>query len=372
MKPPQSLTNAQANDHFQNNFNKLFWTYDKEKQRGSINHSFDINTNRGKHLLHFIDNVDKNEIEKLKSHRINAKAAAMVTRQVYKFKSVDGTRLGWSSSSLTKCLKNLTKVHDDHHTKFKVDSFYPLQLILSNDEFHNKFDLYGGRILLNPGSTQVQWLETLMAVTDDMLFMLEKNRKQLNINLDICQDAFNVKIRKGFSCSSEEYFMFLKVAAEQMYQEDDNEVNSSTKSLALNRVGLVVETAQACRRPVVTSEGEIRISSSMIPHSISTSLTRLRSDALKIIRNEAEKKVIIKEVESMLKYEFGLSKVQKSGFSKVSSEDYLKALSKLLKCEQSSKLNIKKVFAGNSIGITGTGHCHLGDDGSFLIPCDWH
>ena len=48
------------------------------------------------------------------------------------------------------------------------------------------------------------------------------------------------------------------------------------------------------------------------------------------------------------------------------SEEFVEALMRLLQHEE------RRRFVGTSIGIVGKGHsCHLGDDGSLMIPWDW-
>eukprot|EP00554_Chaetoceros_debilis_P014807 CAMPEP_0194119162 /NCGR_PEP_ID=MMETSP0150-20130528/38268_1 /TAXON_ID=122233 /ORGANISM="Chaetoceros debilis, Strain MM31A-1" /LENGTH=351 /DNA_ID=CAMNT_0038810775 /DNA_START=24 /DNA_END=1076 /DNA_ORIENTATION=- len=146
---------------------------------------FDVNTRRGRDLMHFLTNhLDEGEIIKRQASRIDATAAALVARQAYKFQAIDGTGLGWSSASLAKCLLSLTKLNDEHgHSgKFNVSSFYPFRLLLSNDEFHAKVDLYSGTVMLNPNSTQIQWLDTLVSVTEEAKETLEVNRCILQDN----------------------------------------------------------------------------------------------------------------------------------------------------------------------------------------------
>mmetsp|Transcript_25386 Transcript_25386/g.37961 ORF Transcript_25386/g.37961 Transcript_25386/m.37961 type:complete len:534 (-) Transcript_25386:793-2394(-) len=365
--------------------NSSFWAAATAAAQGSgasamndvtLNETFDINTTRGRNFVHFVTNLDTKEIEQRKAERIDASAAALVARQAYKFQSIDGTKLGWSSSSLAKSLKTLTKVYDEHYEKFKVESFYPFQLILSNDEFQNKLDLYGGKIMLNPGSTQIQWLETLMAVTDEKIQFLEKNRKELHDNTLAVQNALNVKLRKGFSCTSEEYYSLMKEFAMLLTHQhnDRDELNDGPKTtaLALDRVGIVVETHQACRRPVVTSTGEIRISASMSPNMISSSIGKLRNEAFQNLSQEKEKQRQAKELVSMLKYEFGLIKVSKTRLSTVTSDQYLQSLANLLRINQETKQQIKESLTGNSLNIASRGvGCHLGDDGTIQIPYDY-
>lgn len=381
--PPQSSSTDNLNEkrkglpNYQNpEWNRMkFWSNETNETNDggtTINNTFDINTNRGRDLLNFIANVNLDEIEQRKADRIDASAAALVARQAFKFQSIDGTGLGWSSASLAICLKTLTKVCDEHQSKFKVDTFYPFQLILSNDEFQNKIDLYGGKLMLNPGSTQIQWLEILTSVTEDGRKQLELNREEIHDNQLHVQNAWNVRIRKGFSCSSEEYFNFMKDNAKILLHELSEEGQQSRdNSVALNRVGLVVETHQACRRPVVTADGEIRISASTPTNTIISSLSRLRNDAWENIMKEKEKKKSIKELELLLKSEFGVIKVKKNRLSNVTNDQYIHALSNILSFQEKEK-EMKEGLAGKSIGIIGGGHCRLGDDGSLMIPWNWH
>lgn len=363
------------NEELSRVYNSSFWaaTKDSPTNDGIVNETFDINSSRGRDFLHFVTNLDTKEIEQRKAERIDASAAALVARQAYKFQSIDGTKLGWSSSSLAKCLKTLTKVYDEHCDKFKVESFYPLQLILSNDEFQNKVDLYGGKIMLNPGSTQIQWLETLMGVTEEQIKMLENNRSSLHDNTLIVQNALNVILRKGYSCTSEEYSSLMKEFANLLtHQQNDVNELSHENALALDRVGIVVETHQACRRPVVTRAGEIRISASMSPDTILSSISKLRNEAWQNLSQEREKRKQAKELILMLKNEFGLIKVSKTQLSTVTSDQYLQSLASLLRITSETKQQIKEPLAGNSLNITSRGRgCHLGDDGTIQIPYDY-
>lgn len=70
------------------------------------------------------------DIKERQLNRIDATAAAYVARQLYKFKSIDGTRLGWSSKSMAICLQRLAALHDEHIGKFQTNSFYPFRLII--------------------------------------------------------------------------------------------------------------------------------------------------------------------------------------------------------------------------------------------------
>ena len=372
MKPPPKVEILKENNTNYHNteLNQMHWA-DENTNGKKLNTAFDLNTKQGRDLIDFIKHLDTKDIEKRKADRINASAAALVARQAFKFKSIDGTGLGWSSSSLAQCLKTLTKVFDEHGALL-INSFYPLQLILSNDEFHSKLDLYGGTMMLNPGSTQIQWLETLTLVTEEKLNTLELNRKQISNYLRNVENEMNVKIRKGFSCSSDEYFDFLRGISEfPFHQNVKDEIKPLTNALALDRLRIVVETPQACRRPVVTHNGEIRISSSISLGTILPSLNRLRRDATEKVILDKEKQRQMKELEIMLKNEFGLTSVKKSRYSTVSNDQYIKSLSNLLGF-QGQRMELKDGLVGKSILIASPGgYCRLGDDGSLVIPSNW-
>ncbi len=376
VKPPQSpASSTSINTLDKSKFHRKV-NQSTKKHSSSINLSYNVNTNRGRNFRNFIENLNLEEIEERKANRINASAAAMVARQSFKFQSIDGTQLGWSSSSLSKTLRMLTKVFDEHNEKFNVDSFYPLQLIFSNDEFHNKLDLYGGTLMLNPGSTQEQWLETLMAVTTNDLNMLQNSRKKLHNNLVLGQQYLHAKIRKGYSCSSEEYYYFVEsLAEEELFRKSQNNTlpQPTSRELSLGMLNIVVETSQACRRPVITNTGDISISSTTSPIDVVSSIHRLASDALQNKKREEENANKARELVAMIKYQYGLTKVFKSRLMSVTSTQYLIALTKLLHARDSLNFDeLKDGLTGNSLGISHDGSfCCLGDDGSLMIPWNW-
>lgn len=331
-----------------------------------IHSSFDAK--RGRDLMHFLSHLNADEAKSRKASRLDASSAALVVRQLYKFQAIDGTGLGWSSASLAKCLMSLTKLFDEHHHKLKVKSFYPLRLFLTNDEFQDQLDLFGGAISLNPGSTQIQWLEIMMTISDESIKQLELNRGILHDNQLHVQNALNVRIRKGFSCTSREYFDFLQDMSTQPILHEES--NTSSSAIAPERVQIIVESAQASRRATVTNNGEIRVSSGMNFDSIMSSVRKLRGKAWHQRIEEDHKQSQSKDLAALLQYELG-SKVFKSRLH-ITSEQYLSCLNALLVLPEETKAEIKKYLAGNNLGITGMGRsCHLGDDGSILIPCDW-
>ena len=151
------------------------------------NHS-SFDAQRGRDLMYFVRNLNTHDIKTRKASRLDANSAALVVRQLYKFQATDGTGLGWSSASLAKCLRSLAKLYDEHHKKFQIKSFYPLRLILTNDEHQEKIDQYGGTLSLNPGSTQIQWLDVLMDVSEASIRQLKINRDNLHRNQEFVQN----------------------------------------------------------------------------------------------------------------------------------------------------------------------------------------
>jgi len=91
-------------------------------------------------LLQFLQADVADDIKERQLNRIDATAAAYTARQLYKFKSIDGTRLGWSSKSMAICLQRLAALHDEHMDKFQTNSFYPFRLIISSDEVSSLID----------------------------------------------------------------------------------------------------------------------------------------------------------------------------------------------------------------------------------------
>ena len=343
-----------------------------ENKDGHLNRIFDTNTRKGRDLTHFLQNLDMDEIERRKASRIDASAAALVARQLFKFQSIDGTGLGWSSDSLAKFLTSLAKLYDEHHSKFKIDTFYPFRLILSNDESQEKVDLFGGTVMLNPGSTHVQNLETLMSINECSVKKLFVNRSSLANCQDTVQNALNVKIKKGYSCSSREYYEFMKKISEFLHSFVIEVEDELSNAISLGRIQVVVETAYACRRATVNNLGEIRVSAAIANEAIVSSIRSCRQEAHKKVDEEDRKKKRGKELAKMVQYNLGASRIFR-GRTSVSSDQYLKSLTALLNLsEEELTSQAKHYIEGMNIGIIGSGRsCHLGDDGSILIPCDW-
>jgi hypothetical protein len=73
-----------------------------------------------------------------------------------------------------------------------------------------------------------------------------------------------------------------------------------------------------------------------------------------------------------LKVHLGLARVFKVTPSLVTTEQLLQCTRRLLDMEESKRIVYRSHLVGLSLGITGSGHsCHLGDDGSIIVPWDW-
>jgi len=170
-------------------------------QQDGIDHQFDIIYREGRDLRHFLTNFSP---------------GCLGSWRAYKFLSIDGTRIGWSSESLAKLLFSLVAVHDEYSTIFKVKSFYPLRLVFSYDDIRERICVYGGAMHLNPASTPLQWLDTSLEVTDHCLESVQRNQTSLLKNIKLVQDTLGIRIRKGYSCSSKEYFHLLDTLASSL------------------------------------------------------------------------------------------------------------------------------------------------------------
>eukprot|EP00980_Cylindrotheca_fusiformis_P016684 scaffold5024_cov136-Cylindrotheca_fusiformis.AAC.13 len=335
--------------------------------RGAVDHRFDLNTRRGIDFLAFIRSVDGEEIERRRTSRMGAIALASVVRQLYSFQAIDGISLGWSSDNFSVLLSSLTRLHEEHHERFHVDSFYPLRLVFTPDEFREPLDTFAGSLYLHPASTHLQWLEALQEVTPGRLEELEHNRQEAQERTALVQDSLGTKIVKGHSCTSGDYHTFLKKLCATLQQSappQDNVVES--KLLQMERLRLVVESPHACRRPRLTEAGHIRVNSWMSESDLRKAISRLSRSAHEKLDQEQEFQRRCNEVTNLIQYNLGLQRVFRSGV--VSRADFLSALSRLVQ----QPADLKRWLAGCSLGIGTSGQfCHLADDGSMIVPHDW-
>jgi Domain of unknown function (DUF4461) len=380
----------------------------------SIDRRYEVNSLQGRNLVSFLSgrtpDALRHEIRRRKQCRVHAQASAAEVRKRYEFLLVDATSLRWSSESVAVLLNKLLALHDEHQTKLKAKSMYPIQLQLTTASLSADgtpvLDVHGGVLRLHPAATPLQWLESLQLVTDERLQQIRHHHQRLRQHTEALSSALGgVKLIKGHSCSSREYHAFVENLYESLV-EDAASSSSSTAStaskstaieaacsaLALEPVVVTVEASQAVRAAKVTPEGHVRVQTGMSPAAAASAIRALAPEARAARHAVAAGNEACARVVAQLQYRLGLSRVYRAT-ARVPAGEYLKALSRLLNlavaanspsasaratAKDSShtsndvRLLLQRTMAGNSIGIAASGHfCHLGDDGSFVIPHDW-
>jgi len=341
----------------------------------SNNSVYNVVSNRGRDFEQFLAALDFKQIESRRDARTGAQAAALSARRLYEFQAVDATSLGWSSASVAMLLHQLTALHEEHSTKFHVDSFYPIRLLFTPDDFHEALDVYGGTLRLNPSDTSIQWLDSLQLVTTDKLQEMQSYRESVAAMTSRIQGCLEIKLKKGHSSSSREYFDFLanlSAAFPEAHKEAPDNAGEPSHSLVIEPIGATVEASQACRRPIVNKEGSIRLGAGMDPATVLHAVSRLTDATRKQRTQDKEDRQRCKEAVHQLQWQLGLHRVYRSGM--VSHDHYLHCLSRILLLNEQHDNNamVKRRLTGNSLGIVGAGNfCHLADDGSIVIPHDW-
>lgn len=343
-----------------------------------INHQFDINSNRGRDLFAFLNSISAEQIEEQRAARMDAAALALVARRLYSFQAIDGVSMDWSSDSLAILLRSLIRLHEEHSSRFLVDSFYPLRLVFSHDTCHSSLDVYGGVLYMHPAFTQIQMLETIKEVTEERLETCHRHRLVAMENVSLIQKELDARISKGYSCTSHEYHTFLELLVMDptiVSKLESNPSTSETTSASLERaesslimepLRITVESPSACRRAQVTKEGFLRVHSNMTMEELRSAVARLSKSARRRREEEKQAQQRCKEAIKEIQWAIGLHKVYRSGV--LSHDQFIGALSRMM--EHQSKL--RNWLAGYSLGIAGEGQfCHLGDDGSLVVPHNW-
>ncbi len=366
--PPQPMLSERqfefdyTNDQIQNNEQDLFQflrygAYARPKKRQS----------RNTNLIQFLESDGiADDIKERRLNRINATSAAHIARQLYKFISIDGTRLGWSSASMAICLQRLTALHDEHQNKLRTKSFYPFRLILSSDEFQRKVDLWAGEIRLNPSATSVQWLSILENVTDQSVKTLKNNQHLLKENLGVVEEMLQLRVVKGHTSDAEDYFECIRRLARQS-EERLAQIDADESRLAIlsNKSSLVIESDQACRRGNLRKNGSFEVSTSMSVDEIRSTISKYAERSNKILNAEYRKKKESSMMMQQVSTEFG-AKVHKPKL--VSYDQLMKCLTTLLEKDEADKDDLRRLLAGHSIGVSTGLKLHLSDDGTIMIP----
>jgi hypothetical protein len=360
---PHRRPTHRSSDVVKNEVDHLIWM----NGWGSRNYKSPSSMNRD--VLHFLKSMDFDHIKQRKLSRINATASALVARRAFKFLAIDGTGLGWSSSSLAICLSRLTSLHEEHHSRLQIKSFYPFRLLLSSDEFRRKVDLFAGTIRLNPASTSLQWLDTLASVSSEDVSMVKIYHYHLMRNITEVENALGLRVVKGHTCDPEEFHRCIDQLGFESNGNSDNGDGKALISVSKQNV-VVIESNQDCRQSKLRKDGSIAIGAGMNLNEIRTTIASLARRSNQNIRIEVENRRRFLASADQFMYEFGVEKVSKVS-SMVTYEQMSECLSVLLNKDEASKDMLRGYLAGQSIGIAGDGHlCHLGDDGSIIIPAN--
>jgi hypothetical protein len=320
-----------------------------------IDHQYDIHSNHGRNLKAFLKTLDPTEVQQRKLHREDVVAVASVVRREFGFSAVDGTALGWSSQSLAMLLRSLLDLHAEHSPQFNVSSFYPLRLVWSSQD--QPLDLTGGILYLNPAATPIQLLNSLCEVSPQALDQHRKHLEQLKRARRQLETAWaNVHFQKGHSCSSYDFHEVLVDRLAPAFGLSFSTSNDTT-AIGLPRVVVKVESPQACRRAMLTREGDIRIGAAMSIADIVVGLDHFVPQA----RNAQRHGQAWIDQSRRVQDELGVVKIRRL----VTMQQGLDCLSRLLR-QHPPRL------AGHAVAVVASGHfCHLGDDGSLQIPHDW-
>jgi len=325
--------------------------------------------NQNINLVQFLETSSlADDIKERQLNRINATSAAYAARRLYKFISVDGTRLGWNSASMAICLQRLIALHEEHQNKFRTTTFYPFRLILSSDEFQRKVDLWAGDIRLNPAATSMQWLSILENVTDQSVHTLKTNQQILKKNLANVEDMLQLRVIKGHTSDAEDYFECIRRLVHQCEERNAQiEADESRLAILSNKSSLVIESDQACRRGNLRKDGSFEVSTSMSIDAIRSTINRYSNRSNEILNAEYMKKKKCSLMIQQVTNEFGVQKVKKAN-AVVSNDHLLQCLTMLLEKDDPEKDALRRLLAGHSIAISTGGKLHLGDDGSIMIP----
>jgi hypothetical protein len=349
------------------------YTYTKDNNSNKSPSSLNRN------LLYFITkNINLlDDIKQRKLSRINANAAALVTRRIYKFSAIDGTKLKWSSASLVICLRRLIALHEEHGSKLHVKSFYPFRLVFSSDEYHNNINLYAGTIKLNPAATSLQWLGVLTTITEDSIRTLQEKQSILKHNMLDVEQALRVRLVQGHTCASEDYYHYIEQLATDIRQSSiaTNEIMDRSKNSKLIRsntsITLVIESNHECRHGTLRKDGRLVIGTMVKLHEVQCTINKYASRSNDYIHIENEKQLLFQQLVHRVMYDYGVSKINKVSSTVITIDDMCSCLVTLLCKEEDEKIVLRKYLTGQSIGIAGCGQlCHLGDDGSIVLPAN--
>jgi len=336
--------------------------------------------------MSFLNTLDLQEVERRKTSRIDAAEAARNVKFTYKFEAVDVTRINWSSDNLSKSLSSLSHMHREHGSKLKVESFYPLHLVLTSDDHQERLCVYGGTLLLNPAATPLQWLRVMMSVNEEHLAVVKQKRDELHGYTRQIQEILPVKLRKGATCSAMDFYYCVKGIAEvtkaMTTNDRDGEISDDDSALTMTSTSLIhastvtisVEALGSYRRAVVTKDGIIRVGADITAESLIATCQRLSEEAASRREKAEETDLKCRDLMKRVKDTFELLYLRRQPRSTVTSDQILSSLGRLLAMRQNLREHeiIKSQLHRNSLRIAASGQlCQLGSDGSIVLPWDW-
>jgi hypothetical protein len=188
-------------------------------------------------------------------------------------------------------------------------------------------------------------------------------------NISEVKNALGLSVVKGHTCDPEEFHRCIDQLGFESHGNSDNGDGKALISVSKQNV-VVIESNQDCRQSKLRKDGSIAIGAGMNLNEIRTTIASLARRSNQNIRIEVENRRRFLASADQFMYEFGVEKVSKVS-SMVTYEQMSECLSVLLNKDEASKDMLRGHLAGQSIGIAGDGHlCHLGDDGSIIIPAN--
>ena len=331
----------------------------------NVDETYNVYSNRGRSLGHFLDRLDPTEIAQRKASRLDAQAIASQVRRLYQFQAVDATSLGWSSASAAVLFQRLLALHAEHGHQMHVDSFHPLRLVFSNDDSIATVDHYGGILHLNPSSTPLQWLTHVKLVTPDVLEEIRLRRNHVAHMQKELQAFWGLRWKKGYSCESRDFYNFLVNLSQSLPTETPDR---ESHALVPEQLVITVESPLVCRRPVASRDGAIQLGADMDESQVRSAISRLRPVAAEKVADSHAERSRCNDLAQQATWLLGLSRLDFRATGVLQPTDVRLSLARLV--QESDRF--KHGLAGQHVGIVASGQfCHLGDDGSVKIPHDW-
>ena len=237
--------------------------------------------------------------------------------------------------------------------------------------------MYAGTIKLNPAATSLQWLGVLTTITEDSIRTLQEKQSILKHNMLNVEQALRVRLVQGYTCASEDYHHYIEQLASDIRQsiatnEIIDKANNTELIIQSNiAITLVIESNHECRHGKLRKDGKLVIGTMMKLHEVQCTINKYASRANEYIHMENEKQLLFQQLVHRVMYDYGVIKINKVSSMVITIDDMCSCLVTLLSKEEDEKIILQNYLTGQSIGIAGCGQlCHLGDDGSIILPAN--